>query len=257
MQRLKSLGGFGSADSHGVGYTPEMSAGRIELADILEKTALLASLSRAEIQSLAGRTVLRRFKTGELLFSEDDPCHGLYIVARGKVRIFKTSVNGREQVLAMNHAGESVAELPVFDGGRYPASAMAAEEVELAFISRQDFQAFCLEHPEVALKMLAIVGARLRRLVGIIEELSFTTIRQRLITVLLRLADTHGAKTPRGIEFQLPTTHQELASQLGTVRELVSRNLMRLQAEGLLDVEARQIVVKDRDGLSALLSAPA
>jgi CRP/FNR family transcriptional regulator len=99
-----------------------------------------------------------------------------------------------------------------------------------------------------------VVGARLRRLVGIIEELSFTTIRQRLISVLLRLAETEGRQTQRGIEFQLPASHQELASQLGTVRELVSRNLTRLQAEGLIDVDARQIVVKDKNGLNALLS---
>jgi CRP/FNR family transcriptional regulator len=231
-----------------------MASERIDLAATLEKTALLSSLSRAEIQSLAARTVRKHFTSGELLFSEDEPCHGLHMIARGTVRIFKTSVNGREQVLALNHAGESVAELPVFDGGRYPASAMAMEDVELAFISRQDFLAFCLEHPEVALKMLAVVGARLRRLVGIIEELSFTTIRQRLISVLLRLAETEGRQTQRGIEFQLPASHQELASQLGTVRELVSRNLTRLQAEGLIDVDARQIVVKDKNGLNALLS---
>jgi CRP/FNR family transcriptional regulator len=234
-----------------------MTTGREDLAAILENTALLSSLSRSEIQSLAARTVLRHYNIGELLFSEDEPCHGLHIIVRGKVRIFKTSVSGREQVLAMNHAGESVAELPVFDDGRYPASALAVEAVDLAFISRQDFRAFCLEHPEVALKMLAVVGSRLRRLVGIIEELSFTTIRQRLISVLLRLADTEGKRTPQGIEFQLPVTHQELASQLGTVRELISRNLTRLQAEGLLDVEARRIVVKDREGLIALIAAPA
>ncbi len=232
-----------------------MDKGRMDLAAVLEKTALLSSLSREEFQWLAARTVRRNFKSGELLFSEDDPCHGLHIIARGKVRIFKTSANGREQVLAVNQAGESVAELPVFDGGRYPASAMAIEDVEIAFISRQDFHAYCMEHPEVALKMLAVVGARLRRLVGIIEELSFTTIRQRLISVLLRLAETEGKQTARGIEFQLPASHQELASQLGTVRELISRNLMRLQAEGLLDVDARQIVIKDKDGLSALLTA--
>jgi len=100
-----------------------------------------------------------------------------------------------------------------------------------------------------------MVGARLRRLVGIIEELSFTTIRQRLISVLLRLAETEGKQTARGIEIHLPASHQELASQLGTVRELISRNLMRLQAEGLLDVDARQIVIKDKDGLGALLTA--
>lgn len=231
-----------------------MEQGRIDLAAVLEKTALLSSLSREEFQWLAARTVRRRFKSGELLFSEEDPCHGLHIIASGKVRIFKTSANGREQVLAVNQAGESVAELPVFDGGRFPASAIAIEDVEIAFISRQDFRAYCMEHPEVALKMLAVVGARLRRLVGIIEELSFTTIRQRLIAVLLRLAETEGKQTARGIEFQLPASHQELANQLGTVRELISRNLMRLQAEGLLDVDARQIALKDKDGLSALLT---
>jgi CRP/FNR family transcriptional regulator len=130
---------------------------------------------------------------------------------------------------------------------------MAVEDTEIAFISRRDFHAYCLEHPEVALKVLTVVGGRLRRLVGIIEELSFTTIRQRLISALLKLAQTEGKKTERGIEFQLPATHQELASQLGTVRELISRNLMRLQAEGLLEVDARQIVVKDMKGLSALI----
>ena len=190
-----------------------------------------------------------------MLFSEGEPCNGLNIIARGKVRIFKTSVSGREQVLAVNVPGESIAELPVFDGGPYPASAVAIEDTEIAFISRRDFNAYCMEHPEVALKVLSVVGARLRRLVGIIEELSFTTIRQRLIAALVKLAQSEGKQTARGIEFQLPASHQELANQLGTVRELVSRNLMRLQAEGLLDVDARKIVVKNMKGLSALLEA--
>ena len=202
---------------------------------------------------LAARTVRKLFSAGELLFSEGEPCNGLHIIARGKVRLFKTSVNGREQVLSVNVSGESVAEVPVFDGGPYPASAVAIEDAEIAFVSRRDFNAYCLEHPEVSLKVLTVVGARLRHLVGIIEELSFTTIRQRLISTLLKLAQSGGKKTARGIELQLPASHQELANQLGTVRELISRNLMRLQAEGLLDVDARQIVVKDVKGLSALL----
>ena len=132
---------------------------------------------------------------------------------------------------------------------------MALEESEILFISRRDFQAYCIEHPQVALKVLTVVGSRLRRLVGIIEELSFTTIRQRLISVLVKLAQIEGKQTPRGVEFLLPATHQELAHQLGTVRELISRNLMRLQAEGLLEVDARQIVVKDLKALSALLES--
>jgi len=228
---------------------------RTDLASVLEKTALFSSLSREELRMLAMRTVRKLFSASELLFSEGEPCSGLHIIAKGKVRIFKTSVNGREQVLAVNAHGESVAELPVFDGGPYPASAVAVEDTEIAFISRSDFHAYCLEHPEVSLKVLSVVGARLRGLVGIIEELSFTTIRQRLIALLVKLAQSQGNKTARGIEFLLPATHQELANQLGTVRELISRNLMRLQAEGLLDVDARLIVVHDLKGLSALLES--
>ncbi len=232
-----------------------MTIPRTDLAAVLEKTALLSSLSREELQTLAARTVRKLFSAGELLFSEGEPCNGLNIIARGTVRIFKTSVNGREQVLAVNVPGESVAELPVFDGGPYPASGVAIEDTEIAFISRRDFNAYCIEHPEVALKMLSVVGGRLRRLVGIIEELSFTTIRQRLIALLVKIAQNEGKMTERGIEVHLPATHQELANQLGTVRELISRNLMRLQAEGLLDVDARLIVIRDLRGLIALLES--
>jgi CRP/FNR family transcriptional regulator len=228
---------------------------RADLLEALEKTPLFSSLSQSELQTLTARSVLKHFSSDELLFSEGEPCKGLHVIARGNVRIFKTSINGREQVLAINGPGESVAELPVFDGGPYPASAIAVDDAEIAFISRKDFHAYCLEHPEVALKVLSVVGARLRRLVGIIEELSFTTIRQRLISTLIKIAQNEGKRTERGIEFHLPASHQELANQLGTVRELISRNLMRLQAEGLLEVDARQIVVKDMKGLSALLEA--
>lgn len=230
-----------------------MNTQRADLIAVLGKTALLSGLSQPELQLLAARTVRKLFSTGELLFSEGEPCNGLHIIAKGRVRIFKTSVGGREQVLAVNNPGESIAELPVFDAGPYPASAVAVEETEIAFISRQDFHAHCLEHPEVSLKLLAVAGGRLRRLVGIIEELSFTTIRQRLVSVLIQLAQSEGKTTAQGIEVHLPASHQELANQLGTVRELISRNLMRLQAEGLLEVDARQIVVKDMKGLTALL----
>ena len=219
----------------------------------LGSVSLFSGLSPEELRLLAAHAVRKRFVQGELLFSEGDTCKGLHIIAAGKLRIFKSSPSGREQVLAVEGPGGSVAELPVFDGGPYPASVSAVEDSEVLFISRDNFRRFCLDHPEVALKMLAVVGARLRRLVGIIEELSFATVRQRLVAALVRLAQTAGTRTDRGIEFQLPGTHQDLAHQLGTVRELVSRNLMRLQAENLIQVDARSIVVRDLPGLSAIL----
>ncbi|HYL64662.1 MAG TPA: Crp/Fnr family transcriptional regulator [Candidatus Methylomirabilis sp.] len=216
---------------------------------ILRKTPLFASLTDDELQALAARATRRRYQKDEQLFAEGDPCTGLYLVAAGKIRIFKLSPSGREQILAVEGPGSSFAELPVFDGGNYPAAASAMEDTEALFISRKDFQGFCREHPDVALKVIAVVGARLRRLVGIIEELSFTTVRQRLIALILRLALAEGIRSKEGIHIELTKTHQDLAAELGTVRELVSRNLSRLQAEGFLDVEGRKIVVKDVPGL--------
>jgi len=223
------------------------------IAASLGAVSLFSGLSADELRLLAARAIRKRYAEGDLLFQEGEPCRGLHIIAKGKLRIFKSSASGREQVLAVEGPGGSVAELPVFDGGNYPASVSAVENSEIIFISRQDLRSICMEHPEVALKMLAVVGARLRRLVGIIEELSFTTIRERLVSSLVRMAQASGVRTERGIEFQLPGTHQDIAHQLGTVRELVSRNLMRLQAEGFLRVEAKSITVVDMAGLKAIL----
>jgi CRP/FNR family transcriptional regulator len=218
---------------------------------VLAATPLFAALSDAERAALAARTELRRYSAGQVLFTEGEPCSGLYVVASGRVRIFKTSPGGREQVLAIEGPPHSFAELPVFDGGDYPASAQAVADSQLLFISRGDFRALCLERPEVALKVLQMVGSRLRRLVGIIEELSFSTVRRRLIAWLLKRAEAN----PDRKTFTLPVSHQELAAEIGTVRELVSRNLGRLQSEGFIHVEGREITIVDRPGLEAELAS--
>jgi CRP/FNR family cyclic AMP-dependent transcriptional regulator len=225
-----------------------------EIEKTLRKTPLFASLTPDELHALAARVSERRFERGALLFSEGDACKGLFLVVSGKVRIFKLSPAGREQVLSIEAAGASFAELPVFDGGAYPASAMAIESTDVLFMSRNDFQSFCREHPDVALKVIAVVGSRLRKLVGIIEELSFTTVRQRLIALILRLAES-GRPSKDGVHVELTQSHQDLAGELGTVRELVSRNLGRLEDEGFLKVDGRRVVIRDLEGLKAAQGA--
>ncbi len=222
---------------------------------ILKATPLFAALDDSEVTFLAERCGIRPYVPGEMLFSEGEPCKGLYIVVLGHVRIFKTALNGREHVLTIEGPGASVAEIPVFDGGNYPASGSAIEKTEVLFISRSDLRAICLEKPEVSLKMLQVVGTRLRRLVGIIEELSFTTVRHRLISWLLRQAVAEGRATERGIAISLNTSHQELAAQIGTVRELISRNLARLQAQSFIEMNGREITILDKEGLEADLAS--
>ncbi|MGH9521797.1 MAG: Crp/Fnr family transcriptional regulator [Terriglobales bacterium] len=213
-------------------------------AEVLRRVPIFAELTETEIKFLSERAVPRRYQAGELLFNEGDACAGLFVIESGNVRLFKCSAAGREQVLAIDGPGSSIAELPVFDGGNYPASAAAVNDVSALFVSRQDFHSMCLVHPQVALKVLRIVGKRLRSLVDIIEELSFTTVRSRLISLLLKIAKQQG-KTSDAATITLPASNQELAAQIGTVRELVSRNMSRLQAEGLIKIDGREVTIPD------------
>lgn len=223
--------------------------------DVLRAAPLFTDLTPTELHYLAQRAERHRFAAGESIFAAGDECPGLWIVAAGQVRVYKSSPSGREQVLTMEGPGSTVAELPVFDGGNYPASASAACESVLWFVHKHHFHALCQEHPAVALKVLRVVGRRLRGLVAIIEELSFTTVRSRLVAMLLRLSRNAGRDAEGRIVFTLLVNNQEIASHIGTVRELVSRNMSRLQAEGLISLEGRQVTLLDPDALAGLLES--
>jgi len=222
-------------------------SGKMEI--VLRKIPYFADLTKQEMRALATRVSKKHLQRGELLFGEGDSCMGLFMVVTGEIRLFNLSPAGREQVLAVRGPGRSFGDPVVFDGGNYSASASALEDAEVLFISRADFLNFCREHPEVLLKVIAEVGSRLRRLVGIIQDLSFTTVRQRLIALVLRLTQTSGSPCRNGVRVELTETHEDLAAKLGTVRELVSRNLSQLHAEGFLEVNGRTIIVKDLAGL--------
>jgi CRP/FNR family transcriptional regulator len=137
-----------------------------------------------------------------------------------------------------------VAELPLFDGGPYPASVRAMEPLIAYFINKTDFYHVCRQYPDVSLKVLEVVGSRLRHLVNIVESITFGSVTKRLACLLLELRKQAGND-----EFTMGLTHQELASRLGTVREVVSRNLARFRAEGLLKMQGHQVAILDLAGL--------
>lgn len=207
---------------------------------------IFAELSEDERSALMSLAEERRYHAGQALFYDGDPCDGLHMIAEGTVKIVKTSPTGREIMLAMETAPSSVAEVPLFDGGSYPATVIAHTDVITFLVPRSAFRKFCSANGEVAYKLMAVVGARLRTLVGIVESLTFGSLRQRLASALLE----YGKPVP-GRESTLPITQEELALRLGTVREVVSRNLKRFQLEGLIRVSRREIAILDVEGLTA------
>ena len=219
------------------------------LVGTLRRLPLFTDLTTSELILVADRVTLQRFHRREIVFSEGDPCRELLIVRDGRVNLLKTAANGRRQLLSVERAGSSLSEISVFDGDPYPATAEATTETTILRLEGEHFRKICLQHPEMALKVIKVLGHRLRRMSGLIEDLSFSTVRGRLMAYMGYLAREAGHRVPEGIEFELTENNEQLAARFGTVRELVSRTLGRLHNEGLVQMSRRTVRIPNLDAL--------
>lgn len=211
----------------------------------LRRLPLFADLSDAELTLIAEGVTRLTFEAGALIFTEGDICRELLVVEDGEVKIIKSAPNGRDQLIGIERRGSSLAEIAVLDGSSYPATAQAVTAAVVLRLSADRFRQVCLQNPDMALKVFKVLGRRLRHLVSLVEELSSSTVRARLIGYLVRLAEENGRRTSEGIQFELAENNQEIAVRLGTVRELVSRNLGRLHGEGLVRMTKRTVNIPD------------
>jgi CRP-like cAMP-binding protein len=218
---------------------------KADLVATLRRLPLFTDLSNQELSFIAANVSRQQYDEGATIFSEGDLCHELLIVEEGTVKIIKTAPDGRQQLIGLERRGNSLTEIPLFDGGRYPASAEATIPTVLLRLPADEFRRICLQNPALALKVFKVLGHRLRQLMTLVENLSFSTVRGRLISYLLQLAAEVGRESPCGIQFELKENNEELAARLGTVRELVSRNLGRLHGAGLIEMRRRTVRVPD------------
>lgn len=201
---------------------------------LLAQLPLFSGFGDAALARLADRSVVRTYPAGHVLFTSGERCRGLFVVETGRVRIFRTSPAGREQVLHSEGAGRPVAELPLFDGGPYPASAVTEVESRLVFVPRAEFEALVRDTPDVAQAVIHELGKRLRHLVHVTETLAFRDVAARLASFLAEYAATHGTTTADGTEIVLDRTREQLSFDLGTARESVSRALKQLTQKGVV-----------------------
>jgi CRP/FNR family transcriptional regulator len=225
-----------------------------DLIATLRRVPLFAELSKQELGAIAERATRKRYEQGFIVFSEGDTCRELLIVEEGSVKLFKSAANGREQLIGIERTGNTLTEVPVFDGGRYTVTALVIEPAVLLQLDAEHFRKVCLQQPEVAVKVIKVLGHRLRHLDGLVEELSFSTVRGRLIAHLLRLAEESGKHEGTSVEFELKENNEELAARLGTVRELISRNLGRLHGDGLIEMRRRAVRIPDMQKLESEVS---
>jgi len=217
----------------------------------LRRTRLFAELDADTLRVLAERAFERRFQKDEVLFVAGEEAHGLYVIVKGSVRAFRVSLDGREQVIHVERAGATIAEVPVFDDGTYPSTAAAEEDTIVLFIDKRDVQHLCLEHPKITLAALKVLAGRLRRCAELVEALSLREVGQRLARFLLAEARRSGTPAENGISINLSQTNQQIAARIGSVREVVSRAFTRLQHDGLIIIEGRRAIIPDEAALEA------
>lgn len=227
-----------------------MIAGNMDKIAALRRAALFSELDDATLRSIAERAIARHFRKDELLFIAGDKAQGLYVIVDGSVRAFRESLDGREQVIHVERAGGTVAEVPVFDDGNYPSTVAAEEDTNALFLDKRDVRQLCLEHPEITLAALRILAGRLRRCAELVETLSLKEVGQRVARFVLTEARTNGQQTNQGIVVTLTQTNQQIAAHVGSVRDVVSRALSRLQSDGLIVVEDRKLTIPDVSALA-------
>jgi CRP/FNR family cyclic AMP-dependent transcriptional regulator len=215
----------------------------------LRRTLLFGELPEPELNALADRAIERRLRRDEILFVAGDEAAGLFVIVSGALRAFREGVDGREQVIHVERAGATIAELPVFDDKPYPSTVAAEEDSVILFLAKRDVKSLCLTNPEIALAALKLLAGRLRRCAELVEALSLREVDQRLARWLLAEGRARGKQTAEGTELVLVLTNQQIAARIGSVREVVSRALTRLQNNGLIIVDDRRVIISSEQAL--------
>ena len=206
--------------------------------EFLKSIPYFSGLSDAEIDSVRKYIFEKKAERGEILSFEGEPANVLYFVVAGAVKVFKTSADGKEQIFSIIRPGESFNDVPILSSGANLVSAAAMGAVVLNAIKKNDLEVVLREYPRVALNVIQVLSRRVQELVSLVEDFSFRHVTGRVAKMLLEYAGNGAGDRPR-------LTQQEMASMIGTAREMVGRSLKNLEAEGVIRMERNRIIITD------------
>jgi len=223
---------------------------KVDIAGQIAQISLFEGLPDSQLQELAAISRVRNYKKGEPVFFEGEEGAGFFVVLTGRVKVFKASPEGKEQILHMFEKGECFGEVAVFTGQGYPANAQSESKSSLLYFPRAGFVELIRKEPSLALNMLAVLSMRLRRFAGLIEGLSLKEVPGRLAAYLLFLSE----KEKDARDLKLDISKGQLASLLGTIPETLSRILNKMNRLGLIESDGSRISIIDLTGLEELAS---
>ena len=217
-------------------------------AEILRRSFIFSKLSDDELSELTNLAIERSLTPGEFVFWDGDAPDWFYMVIEGKVKVLKHSSLGKEFIIAFFGPGEMFGEVAVFENKPYPASAQAVTETKVFGIKREDFLSFLANRPQVALRIISVLGGRLRDAQSRLRDLTGERVEQRLASVLLMLSSKIG--------LTLPFTRQEIADMVGTTTETAIRVMSQLKDRGIIRAVRGKVIILDEEKLRLLSEGP-
>ncbi len=228
------------------------SSSSTEKASVLRQTDLFGTLSDTLTEKIAGLAVSQNLNRGQVLFSEHEEASGLFVVADGELRSVRQNAEGREQVLSTERRGSVLAAVPVFNGGKYYSTMISGDASEVLRMEKHHVHQLCREHTELLWNLARVLAHKVRHYAELIESLALRNVEQRLAQHLLTLARDRKAPVSNGCTIELALTRAEIASRIGSVREVVSRAFTDLQKRGLIQMTGRRLVtVPNLEALNA------
>jgi CRP/FNR family cyclic AMP-dependent transcriptional regulator len=221
----------------------------VAMADVLRQVPYFARLDATFLKELAGQIHERKYKAGEVILLEGERCEGLYFVISGRVKVFKVSGEGKEQVLRILGPGRTFNDVPVCDGGLNPGSIATLEPSTIGHIPKGTALALVEKHPQVAMAVIHLLAARLRALTLMIEDLSLRGVVARVAKVLLDCTRGHQTLVEGEGGACARLTQHQIAAMTGSVREVVQRALKALEKDGVIRLERARVVVLDPNAL--------
>jgi CRP-like cAMP-binding protein len=219
--------------------------------ELLKSTPYFSGLSTPELEAIKEHVFEEAAERNDMILLEEEPASAVYFVVSGVVKVFKTSVEGKEQVLCIVKPGESFNDVAVFDGGPNPASAIAMTPVVLYGITKADMETILREHPKLATNVIKILSEKVRYFVSLVEDFSFRNVTDRLAKLLLEYATDH-AWSGEEAGHRPRLTQQDMAAMVGTAREVVGRSLKALEDEGAIKMDRHRIVVVNKKTLEKM-----
>ena len=221
----------------------------------LRKSEIFESFSALELGKLLGILEEMELPKHNVLFSPGDPCDAIFFIESGRVRVTRLSPEGKTVILALLGPGDLIGEA-AWESGEHDNYAETLEESNIYHIDREAFQNLIRENPEFGLRLLQVLGGRLKQAQARIEDLVFRQVPSRIARLLISLAENHGKVTPDGIKVEFPLTHQEIADMVGSSRVTVTQILNKFRSSNWIDIKSKRVTIHDINALEDLVIHP-